>query len=290
MEEKIPFFLWRFVHCNGDYPNWFARCVFPRATNVLLYKGCNDDSFGRTIPNCFGELEEMNVGLGDDNGHDVDYRYDVENETLFVWCTNSTMPRDPNYNVQYEGKAPAKDDGIVPFYLSQCRETYNNNNNDDNRLLRDYRSNSNNQEKKEMSSLTFRMNITSNKLNNGFLEIIIAGNNMPVGYESVIQYNDSISFKVLNKQDILINGLYMNSINSLDWAYNIDKEQYITFTFINKEKQIVLDYDTNIELFIVQFTDVNETLSNISQKIHIGWIARSNHKNGTFVGFGKLVL
>jgi len=149
--RKDSFFLWRFVHCNGDYPNWFARCVFPSATNILLYKGCNNDNFKRTIPSCFGELEEMNIGLGDDRGHDVDYRYDVNNETLFVWCTNYTTPKNPDYNIQYEGKAPAESDGIVPFYLSQCRAAYpmTDNNNNDNRLLRDYQPiNNNNKQKK----------------------------------------------------------------------------------------------------------------------------------------------
>jgi len=87
------FFLWRFVPCNGDYPNWFGRCAFPSATNVLMYEACGENEFERTIPSCFGEIQEMNIGLGSDYGHDIDYRYDTSNETLAMWCTNYTYPK-----------------------------------------------------------------------------------------------------------------------------------------------------------------------------------------------------
>jgi len=290
--RKDSFFLWRFVHCNGDYPNWFARCVFPSATNTLLYKGCDDNNFQHTIPSCFGELEEMNIGLGSDIGHDVDYRYDVNGETLSVWCTNYTMPRDPTSNIQYNGKAPAEDDGVVPFYLSQCRAAFPSIAN--NRLIRDYNTlstNNNNdhhnkKNKNAMGPLTFRVNVTLNKLNHNFVEIILTGNNMPMGYESTIQYNDSISFKLLNKQNS-INSLYINGISNKDWIYNIhNNKQFVTFTYINKTKKI-LSHDSNIELFIVELMNSkNVDIKNIQ----IGWIARSDHKNGSFVGFGKLVL
>lgn len=290
------FFLWRFVHCNGDYPNWFGRCVFPSATNSLMYKGCNDDKFERTIPTCFGELEEMNIGLGEDLGHDVDYRYNVNDETLFIWCTNYTMPKDPLYNIQYEGKAPAKNDGVVPFYLSQCRSTYTvaNNNNNDNRLVRDYYSVNNNhnidKHKHEMKSLTFRVGVILNKLGNNLYEVVITGNNMPYGYESVIQYNDSISINILNAQNINVNAVYINSINSQNWIHNVTNKQYITFTYINKRNQIVLEKNTSIALFIIRLNNFDEN-ANATKTLRIGWIARSsNDKNGTFVGFGKLVL
>jgi len=298
--RKDSFFLWRFVHCNGDYPNWFARCVFPSATNTLLYKGCDNDKFQHTIPSCFGELEEMNIGLGSDEGHDVDYRYDVEEETLSIWCTNYTVPKDPTSNIQFEGKAPAENDGVVPFYLTQCREAYSTNANlNTNRLVRGYNTlttNNNNNyhtqknnhdNKNAMLPLTFRMGVIANKLNHNFVEIVITGNNMPFGYESIIQYNDSISFNLLNKQNS-INSLYLNSISNKDWIYNInDNKQFVTFTYINKMKKIILNHNSNIELFIVELMNNK----NVDMKsIHIGWIARSNHKNGTFVGFGKLVL
>lgn len=295
------FFLWRFVHCNGDYPNWFGRCVFPSATNSLLYKGCDENRFERTIPTCFGELEEMNIGLGEDAGHDVDYRYDVDNETLAVWCTNHTMPRDPLSHVQYKGKAPAENDGIVPFYLSQCRAAYNNlvsNNNNNNRLVRDYyaansnhnpKPNNNNNHKREMRSLTFRVGIVLNKLGNNLFEVIVTGNNMPSGYESVIQYNDSISFDILNKQNISVNAVFLNSMTNKDWSYTISDRQYITFTYIAKEKEIILDQSTTVPLFIIRLNNVND-ITNIQQAVHVGWIARANNRNGTFVGYGKLVL
>lgn len=294
--RKDSFFLWRFVHCNGDYPNWFARCVFPSATNTLLYKGCNDNEFEHTIPSCFGELEEMNIGLGSDRGHDVDYRYDVEEESLDIWCTNYTMPRDPTSNIQYSGKAPGQDDGVVPFYLSQCRAAYPTITNNENRLLRGYTTLSNKNHhnnlqnehhKNAMLPLTFRMNVMLKKLNHNFVEIIITGNNMPMGYESVIQYNDTISFNLLNKQNS-ISSLYLNSVADKDWIYNLNnKKQFVTFTYINKAKKIILHHNNNVSLFIVELNgDKNVDIKNM----HIGWIARSGHKNGSFVGFGKLVL
>jgi len=268
------FFLWRFVHCNGDYPNWFARCVFPSATNTLIYKGCNSNDFKYTIPNCFGELEEMNIGLGDDFGHDVDYRYDVDEETLYIWCTNHSIPKDPLYNIQYKGKAPAENDGVVPFYLSQCREAYNRNDIYDNRLLKDYYNYyhyNSNQINKKMSSLTFRMNLMINKINHYFFQIIINGNSMPLGYEAIIQYNDSISFNILNKQIFIINQLYIDSIHNQDWIYNIDfKQQYVTFIYVNKHKQITLHYNTNITLCILEVTNnYNNSKKIILRKILI---------------------
>jgi len=247
MDVKIHFFLWRFVHCNGDYPNWFARCVFPSATNTLLYKGCDDNTFQHTIPSCFGELEEMNIGLGSDLGHDVDYRYDVDGETLSIWCTNYTTPKDPTSNIQYNGKAPAEDDGVVPFYLTECRDAFPTiANHNQNRLMRGYNTltntnnndNHNQKNKNAMLPLTFRMNVMVNKLNHNFVEIIITGNNMPMGYESIIQYNDSISFNLLNKQNS-INSLYLNSMFNEDWIYNIhNNKQFVTFTYMNKTKKL----------------------------------------------------
>ena len=64
--EYSSFYLFRFVECEGDYPNWFGRCAFPAATNTLVYDSCADDidDFTTTLPTCFAAVQHTNIGLG----------------------------------------------------------------------------------------------------------------------------------------------------------------------------------------------------------------------------------
>ena len=94
-DENDSFFLFRFVNCNGSYPHWFGRCSFPAATNTLFYKQCDADSsddFTSTIPTCFGQIQHSNIGLGYDEGRDIDYRYIVPTETESIWCSQQNKP------------------------------------------------------------------------------------------------------------------------------------------------------------------------------------------------------
>jgi len=283
--DRDSFFLWRFVNCNGDYPHWFGRCAFPSATNVLMYKSCDGNDFGRTIPSCFGEVQEMNIGLGSDYGHDIDYRYDVDNETLAMWCTNYSYPKNPPPNSIHP--APGENDGIVPFYLQKCREYYDLspkpfepstiNSAEKSKFIDQY------QYENIMLPLTFRVNFNLRRLENNFYEIIIDSNHMPLGYEAIINYNDnwSLSFPTnVNIQNIFFNNNVKN-----DWKYIINKNNYITFIYIN-DKSLHLINNIQIDGFIIEIE--NELNNNVNS--YAGWIARSNDTEGTFVGFGKFDL
>jgi hypothetical protein len=280
------FFLWRFVSCNGDYPHWFGRCAFPSATNVLIYKPCDSDDFERTVPSCFGEVQEMNIGLGKDYGHDIDYRYDVQNETLAIWCTNYSNPKDPPANSI--NPAPGEDDGIVPFYLDKCRR-YNEmiapvpykpatiSDAERSKFIDPYTPENN------MYPLTFRINFNMIKLKDNFYEIIIDSNHMPLGYEAILHNGDnwSISFP----SNIIIENIFFNNNIKDDWKFNISKDNYATFTYINNETYHLIN---NIQLngFIIEINNVYDEIRNE----YAGWIARSNHSEGNFVGFGKFDL
>jgi len=285
--DRDSFFLWRFVSCNGTYPHWFGRCVFPSATNVLIYKPCDSDDFERTIPSCFGEVQEMNIGLGSDYGHDVDYRYDVNNETLAIWCTNYSNPKNPPPDAI--SPAPGENDDIVPFYLEKCRKLMIDisplpykpmtiSSEEKSKFIDQYEKENN------MYPLTFRVNFNIKKLERNFYEIIIDSNHMPLGYEAIINFGDnwSISFPSF----IEIQNIFFNNNIKNDWKFNINKNNYVTFIYIN-EKPFHLINNIQINGFIVEIQNNNEP--EIDDQ-YAGWIARSNHTDGNFVGFGKFEL
>jgi len=285
------FFLWRFVSCNGDYPHWFGRCAFPSATNLLIYKSCDSDNFERTVPSCFGEVQEMNVGLGSDYGHDIDYRYDVSNETLAMWCTNYTNPKDPPPNTT--NPAPGENDGIVPFYLEKCRKynatppmPYQPNvisSEEKSKFIDQY------ENENKMYPLTFRVNFNIRKLENNFYEIIIDSNHMPLGYEAIINYGDNLSISFPSY--IKINNVFFNDNIKNDWKYIINKNNYATFIYIN-EKSFHLINNIQMDGFIIEIegNDENEQGNFDINNNYGGWIARSNHTQATFIGFGKFIL
>ena len=96
-DENDSFYLFRYVSCNDNlYPRWLGRCSFPAATNALIYKQCNDENnndFSSTVPDCFGEIQHTNIGLNDDEGRDIDYRYVVSSDHESIWCSDHNQPR-----------------------------------------------------------------------------------------------------------------------------------------------------------------------------------------------------
>ena len=167
----------------------------------------------------------------------------------------------------YNGDGFSKGDGFVPFYLSECREKYPA----PQPIL-------STNVTKEMKSVGFKVKVTLNKgpVVKNKLGFVLSGNDMPTGYEAVLNNKDYFSLGV----DIRI----LNAVVPDDWTWIIKqaKDDSSLIKFEYHGNQVVLNKDVLIAGFWIELKNDDDCCSNI------GWMTKSATNSGYFDGFGTI--